>query len=125
MSDGAATTSTSVELALEQLKSDEVLVSTYLVGTRSGFSVTEEGLRRPFPARPELMQRIAEETGGIFVTEASEEPLLDQAYKLIDRDAARFVTETRPVDWLFYGALIFGALAAIAYLWTHKTRFSR
>jgi len=102
ISDGVASAdSTPVEPALEQLAADEVAVSTVLVGTPGGFML-ESGFRRPFPASPATMERIAETTGGVFVNGSAEE--LKEAYTNLER-TVRFEMEEEPV-WVFLYAVI-------------------
>jgi Ca-activated chloride channel family protein len=93
ISDGAASTDTSVDMAIERLKDDGIAVSTYLVGTRGGFTL-ENGVRRPFPAQPETLERISAETGGIFVNGDGSE--LREVYTNLER-TVRFEVEMLPV----------------------------
>ena len=96
ISDGAASTDTSVDMAIERLKNDGIAVSTYLVGTRGGF-IIEDGLRRTFPAQPETLERIATETGGIFVDGEGSE--LREVYTNLER-TVRYELEMLPL-WHF------------------------
>lgn len=120
LSDGAATTDTSVEMALERLAQDEIAVSTVLIGTTGGY-ILEDSLRRPFPAKPAVMERIAKQTGGVFHTETSDEPLLSAAYELMDRSERSFEVMTRAVEWFIPLTLILAVLAGIAHHKVYRT----
>lgn len=120
LSDGAAG---GVDLALEQLSADGVAVSTVLVGTTGGF-IMDDGFRRPFPANPATMERIAEATGGTFLTEDDTESVMDSVYGSLNRNELNFETVTKPVQWFLLLALVLAVLTALAHLRIYRTRWA-
>lgn len=117
LSDGAGSPGTPVDRALEQLVADKVAVSSVLIGTPGGFTF-ENDVRRPFPASPTTMERIAEATGGVYVNGSVEE--LMEVYTNLER-TVRFTTEETPMWLPLYAGFVLLIAATSLSTWRRKT----
>lgn len=109
ISDGETTVGRPNELGIAAAQEADVPVSTIAFGTEGGLIVVE-GEAIPVPPDLDTMERIAEETGGVFF-EAESGGELEAAYADLGSSIG-FETEQRPITEWFIGAAVLALLLA-------------
>lgn len=112
LSDGANTTPPSPKQAADELAKAGVAVHTIAYGTQNG-SVDLDGKREPVPPDRELMQSLAQATGGTFATAENAGQLEDVYRDLTSQVGYEEVKKETTALWAGYG-LAFAVVAALA-----------
>lgn len=119
MSDGANNKGRTIEEAAAAADKQKIEVSTIAFGTDSG-TVTYQGETIPVPADKPSLKRLAEATGGVFHTAASEQEL-KSVYADIGSQIG-YTKAKRDISWRFLavGLLFSLAAAGASLLWSGR-----